>query len=146
LGDGFGALTAIWYGSYLLLVRETRKRMSTGAVMLWCSAVSTPLLLLLALALREPIWPTVAGGWAACIGLGVMHATGQGAIAWALGRLPTSLAAVVVLVQPVVAAGLGWVWLGEPVSAVQALGGLITLAGVAVAQASTRRAAGPPSP
>ncbi len=117
--------------------------MSTGAVMLWASGISAPLLLALALALHEPILPATAGGWAACVALGVMHATGQGAIAWALGRLPTSLAAVVVLVQPVVAAALGWWCLGEPVSVVQAFGGAVTLAGVAVAQASTRRAPAP---
>jgi drug/metabolite transporter (DMT)-like permease len=143
LGDALGALTAVWYGTYFLLVREARKRVSTGAVMLWCSVVSTPILLVAAWLLHEPIWPTVASGWAACIGLGVMHATGQGAIAWALGRLPTSLAAVVVLVQPVVSAALGWIWLGEPMSWPQALGGLTTLAGVAVAQASTRPGAQP---
>ena len=65
-----------------------------------------------------------------------MHATGQGAIAWALGRLPASLTSVVVLVQPVAAAGLGWVILGERVGVIQALGACVLLAGVVLAQRS----------
>jgi drug/metabolite transporter (DMT)-like permease len=78
--------------------------------MLWSTLSAIPLFLLVALVLGERLTPASAGGWAACAGLGLMHATGQGAIAWALGRLPAPTVSVVVLVQPVVAAGLGW-WL-----------------------------------
>lgn len=144
LGDALATLTAVWYGTYFLLVREARKRVSTGAVMLWCSVLGTPILLVAALLLGEPILPTQPSGWWACVGLGVMHAAGQGSIAWALGRLPTSLAAVVVLVQPPFAAALGWWMLNEPMSWGQAAGGAVTLLGVAVAQASTRRRAEAP--
>ena len=57
--------------------------------------------------------------------------TGQGAIAWALGRLPASVTSVVVLVQPVVAAVLGWILFGEVFGPGQMLGGAIALTGVA---------------
>ena len=43
-----------------------------------------------------------------------------------------------VLVQPVVAAGLGWWALGERVSLLQAVGATVTLAGVVLAQRSAR--------
>lgn len=137
-GDALSALTAVFYGGYFLCVRQARIKAGTPAVMLWSGLVSAPLLLVVAVALREPLTPATASGWAAVAGLGLMHVTGQGAIAWALGRLPTALTALVVLVQPVVAALLGWLLLGEAVTPVQALGGAVVLAGVALAQASAR--------
>lgn len=147
-GDALSTLTAVFYGGYFLFVRQARTRAGTPAVMLWSGVVSAPLLLIGALALGERLTPVGWIGWAACAGLGLMHVTGQGAIAWALGRLPTTLTALVVLVQPVVAALLGWLLLGEAVTPMQALGGAVVLAGVALAQASSRPgqgAAGSPS-
>ena len=78
------------------------------------------------------------------MGLGLMHVGGQGSIAWALGRVPTALAAMVILVQPVVAAAASWVVFHEAVGPVQALGGLLALAGVAVAQLVSRDQPPPP--
>jgi drug/metabolite transporter (DMT)-like permease len=141
LGDALSALTAVWYGAYFLAVRRARATASAAAVMLWTAVVGAPLLLLGALAMRERLVPASALGWAACAGLGLVHVSGQGAIAWALGRLPVSRAAVAVLVQPVVAAVLGWGAFGEALTGLQALGGAVALAGVALAQAGGARPA-----
>ena len=99
------------------------------------------LLLVAAVALGERIFPATAGGWAAVIGLGVMHVAGQGSIAWALGRLPAATASVVVLIQPVVAALLGWLLFSEALGPLQALGGAIALFGVVLSQAASRKSA-----
>ncbi|MFV4649391.1 EamA family transporter, partial [Mycobacterium tuberculosis] len=93
---------------------------STAAVMLGSALPGLPLLLIAAVLLKEPLFPVTLGGGLALVALGMVHATGQGSIAWALGRLPTSLAAVVVLVQPVVAALLGWLVFGEAMTPMQA--------------------------
>lgn len=146
LGDLLSAATAVWYGAYFLAVRQARAAATTTAVMLWTAMVGLAPLAAVALALKEPLWPAAAGGWAAAAGLGLMHVTGQGAIAWALGRLPASLTAVVVLVQPVVAAALGWLAFREAVTPWQAAGGVATLAGVALAQAAARPRPPPPAP
>ncbi len=143
LGDLLATLTAVWYSGYFLCVREARGRMGAWAVMFWASLISGPCLLAAALMLREPILPAVAWGWAPLVGLALMHVGGQGAIAWALGRLPATLTAVVVLVQPVVAALLGWLVFGEAVTPMQALGGAVALGGVAFAQAAARRRPAP---
>jgi drug/metabolite transporter (DMT)-like permease len=145
LGDALSIFTAFWYAAYFLAVREARKTVGASAVMFWSGMVGLPMLVIIALALHEPFFPTATMGWAACVGLGLVHVTGQGAIAWALGRVPTALASVAVLVQPVVAAALGWILFGEAITPVQGLGALLALAGVAVAQ-SAGRAAPPPEP
>lgn len=141
LGDALSTLTALWYGGYFLAVRRAREAHSATSIMFWTGTVGAPLLLLAALTLGEDLRPETVAGWAACLGLGLVHVAGQGSIAWALGRLPTALASLTVLVQPVVAALVGWLAFGERIAPVQALGAAVLLAGVVLAQASARGAA-----
>lgn len=134
LGDALSAITALWYALYFLAMGEGRKTDGASRLMFWAGLVGAPLMLAAALALGEPILPAGPAGWGACVGLGLMHVFGQGSIAWAVGRLPTATASVVVLIQPVVAAWLGWVLFREPIGPLQALGAAVTLAGVVLAQ------------
>ena len=138
LGDALSLCTALWYALYFLTMAEGRKTETTSAMMFWVGVVGAPLILIAALLLGEPIFPTSPLGWAALVGLGLMHVTGQGAIAWAMGRLPTSTASVVVLIQPIVAAWLGWILFAEPIGPLQALGAAVTLGGVVLAQWASR--------
>ena len=139
VGDALSVGTALWYALYFLAVRKARQTASAPQVMLWSSLVAAPVLFVVAAALGEPLLPTSALGWMACLGLAGVHVAGQGSIAWALGRLPTATTSLVVLVQPVVAAGLGWVLFSEAIGPVQALGGVMALSGVAIAQWSASR-------
>lgn len=146
LGNLLSAVTALFYGGYFLAVRQARLHASATRVMLWSTLAGAPLFLAAALALGEPLVPASPSGWAACAGLGLMHVTGQGAIAWALGRLPAPTVSVVVLVQPVVAAGLGWLIFAERVMPVQTLGAAVALTGVVLAQLQTKTGGDPKSP
>ena len=140
LGDLFAAVTALWYAGYFLTVKVLRGRVSAGRIMLWSTALGAPLLLGVAAALGEPLTPAAAAGWMACAGLGVVHVVGQGGVAWALGRLPAALTAVTVLIQPVVAAMLGWLLFAETMTGAQLAGAAALLAGVVLAQlASLKR-------
>lgn len=134
LGDALSASSALWYALYLVSVGRARRSMGPTRVMLASSAVGAPLLLAFALAMHERVLPAAWSGWAACIGLALMHVTGQGSIAWALGRLPTPTASMVVLIQPVVAAILGWLLLREPLGVWQTVGGVVALGGVVTSQ------------
>jgi len=134
LGDALSLTTALWYALYMLAIGEARKTEGASRLMFWSSAVGVPLTLAVALALGEDLTPATAAGWAACAGLGLMHVAGQGSIAWAMGRLPTATASVVVLVQPVVAGWLGWLLFKEHIGPLQAAGAAVTLSGVVLAQ------------
>jgi drug/metabolite transporter (DMT)-like permease len=139
LGDSLSVITAVWYAGYLLCVRRQRALQSAPEVMLWSTLVGAPAILIAALLLRERVIPTSLGGWGACIGLGAVHVTGQGCIAWALGRLPAATASVVVLIQPVLTAILGWWIFAEAMAPLQILGGAAALTGVVIAQLSAAR-------
>lgn len=139
LGDALSITTALWYALYFLSISAARRTESAPRVMLWSSLAGAPLLLAFGIAVGEPLLPATAGGWLACLGLGLVHVAGQGSIAWALGRLPPATASVTVLVQPVIAAGLGWLIFNEILGPGQAVGAAIALAGVVLAQVASRR-------
>ncbi len=139
LGDALSLSVTVWYASYFLTIQAARKTASAQRVMLWSTAVGAPIMLLVALIMGEQIIPTGPAGWAACIGLGLVHVTGQGGVAWALGKLPATITAVTILVQPVVAGLVSWWVFGETLTPVQALGGALVLAAIVLAQWSTRK-------
>lgn len=136
LGDLFSVTVALWYAAYFLSVGVARRTSGALKVTLWATAAGAPLLFGVALGLGETLAPQTAGGWAACLGLGIMHVIGQGGVAWALGRLPASVTAVTILIQPVVAGLLGWMLFGETLTPVQLAGGALVLGAVVLAQRS----------
>jgi drug/metabolite transporter (DMT)-like permease len=54
----------------------------------------------------------------------------------ALHHVPATRVTIVAMLEPVLAAIVAWVWLGEELAAVQIAGGLIVLAGILLAQTS----------
>ncbi|MCR9129552.1 MAG: DMT family transporter [Alphaproteobacteria bacterium] len=135
-GDILSVLTSFWYASYLLAVRAARRAgAATVEVMFWSTATAAPILLLVTLAFGEPILPPTALGWMPLLALGIIvHAGGQGGIAFGLGRTPAALATLIILIQPVVAACAGWILFDEALVPVQWLGTALVLAGVYAAQ------------
>jgi drug/metabolite transporter (DMT)-like permease len=137
LGDFLALTTAVFYGGYLLTVKYLRRSCSGARILAGSGVVSCALLLLFALLSRENIQISSTGGWMVLIGLALLsHLGGQGLIAYALAHLPAGFSSVGLLLQPVVAAALAWLLLKEPLSASQILGGMIILAGIAVASRS----------
>ena len=134
LGDALGAATAVWYGFYLLAVNAARRTLPAATIMLISSAAGAPILLGVALILGEPVIPASSYGWFACLGLAGVHVVGQGAIAWALGRVKASVAAVTLLVQPVVAGIAGMLLFDEMLTPLQLIAAGLALAGVCIAR------------
>jgi len=135
LGDMLGLITACFFGSYVIAVARVRDRMAASTLMLYSSAVTALLLLVATVISGENLLPASASGWSVLVALAwVSQATGQGLIAYALGHLPASFSALAILIEPLTAAILGWAWLGEALSVLQAIGGGIVLAGIMVAR------------
>ena len=134
-GDAFGAVTAMFYGAYILAIWRSRGSRSTAAVMTLSSAVSALLLFPLALAWDGPVLAQSARGWLILLGLAVIpHVAGQSLIAYSMAHLPASLSALSLLIQPVFAAAYALLILGETMGSVQMAGGAIVLAGIYLAR------------
>jgi drug/metabolite transporter (DMT)-like permease len=135
-GDALSAATAFWYGLYMLAVNSARRSVTAATVMYWSTLSGIPVMLAVALLMGESVMPASSSGRLACIGLGLVHVAGQGAIAWALGRLRATLASIVILVQPVVAAIAGAWLFDERLTTLQILSGALALAGVVIARSA----------
>ncbi|MGE3310641.1 MAG: DMT family transporter [Limisphaerales bacterium] len=134
-GDVLGLITAAFYGAYQLCVARLRRRHPSGRILFFGSLTSIPLLGFFALALDEKILPDTARGWCVLIGLAATaQVFGQGLITHGFAHLPAGYSSLVLLVQPLVAAGAAWILLSESMTGPQLLGGLILLAGIVLAR------------
>lgn len=134
-GDLLGIVTAVFYAGYLLSVKNLRGRFPTVGIMARSGLATGVVLLPVALVSRENLLPHTARGWLVLAALAlVSHVGGQSLIAFALAKLPTAVASVSLLVQPVTAAIAAAVFLHEPVVPWQVVGMALVLAGVFVAR------------
>jgi drug/metabolite transporter (DMT)-like permease len=134
-GDALSFTAALFYAGYLLSVKYLRDRFSTSTIMAWSGLISTLVLLPVTLISGESFQVANLQGWMIVIGLALIsHVGGQSLIAYALAHLPVSFSSVALLVQPVAAALLAWLLLGEAVGTWQALGGMLVLFGILVAR------------
>ncbi len=143
-GDIYGLITALFFGSYVLSVRSVRARYGAGEVMFWSGLVTALALLAVTVLAGERVLPATAPGWAVLTGLALLsHAAGQGLLAYSLGHLPAGLSSLVILIEPVAAALLGFLILNETLGPLQGLGGAIILTGIVWAQRAEGRASRP---
>jgi len=141
LGDMLALATTFWYAGYLLLIRSVRQGADVWWVMLVSSSAGALAALAVALVAREPLLPGGLREWAILAALGcIVHVCGQGAIAFGLGRLPAAVTSVLILVQPVASAALGWVLFREAVAPLGLVGAALVLAGAWGAQQQAGKA------
>lgn len=140
-GDLYGLATAFFFASYIIAVGRLRSGgFGTGRVMFASTLATAAILLPVALLTEDVFWPSSLAGIAAVVALGlVAHVGGQGLLGFALGRLPASFSSLVIFLEGVAAAGLGWIVLGERLSTLQGLGALVIIAGVVIARGRARR-------
>ncbi|MDH3235282.1 MAG: DMT family transporter [Alphaproteobacteria bacterium] len=133
-GDALATFASIFYGGYLLVITRLRARLSTPALMAASGIVTAVLLLPAALMIGERAIPLTLAGWMVLVGVALIsQASGQGLIAFALAHLPASFSSVSLLVQPIAAALLAWLILGEALGPIEAAGGVVVLAGIWIA-------------
>ena len=133
-GDLLGVCTAVFYGAYILSVSRLRQRFATPHIMHWSALSSAAVLIVFTLIADEPLHGVSMAGWAVVLGLAwLSHAGGQSAIAFALAHLPATYSSLVLILQPLFAAVLAWFLFNEVLGPLQWLGGLVVLAGIALA-------------
>jgi drug/metabolite transporter (DMT)-like permease len=119
-GDLFCLAAGILYAGYLLILQDARKTLGNWSLLAWSCCGSIPVLLAIALALGEPVWPT---DWRPIVGLFISsQLIGQGCLVYALRHFSPLVIGIALLTQPAVAAVAGWVSFGEVLSAVDLIG------------------------
>jgi drug/metabolite transporter (DMT)-like permease len=134
-GDLYGVATSFFFGGYFLAVRRARRTFGSGRTLFLSSIVTAAVLLVFALVMEDRFWPLTVYGVAALLALALIsHAGGQGLLAFALGYLPAAFSALVIFVEAIAAAALGWMILSEAIGLTQLLGALAIFAGITIAR------------
>lgn len=128
-GDLLSLAAAGFYTLYLIVVGRTRSEglgalpllalaSAAGAAALWPAA-----LLIEGRVMPDLWWPLVVLALSSQV-------FGQGLIVYAVGHLQPVVVGLCLLVQPVIAAAIGWTLFGERLGAVDMAGALLVLAGL----------------
>jgi drug/metabolite transporter (DMT)-like permease len=136
-GDAAAAGAAIFYAAYVLTIGRVRQRWSSMQVMAWSTASAGLAFALVAWMRHERFVPESSGGWLELAAFAlVAQVTGQAMIAFALQQVPPTVAAITLLIQPVLATLVAWPLFDEPVGGLQAVGAVVVLAGILLARRS----------
>ncbi|MDB5923530.1 MAG: hypothetical protein JWN13_2466 [Betaproteobacteria bacterium] len=139
LGDALGIITAMFYAAYQLTVTRARQHTSTSSIMAVSGTITALILLPLALASGERFVPLTAHGWLLLVGLALIaQAAGQSLIAYAMAHLSATFSSVGLLLQPVIAAALAWMLLGEVLTPLSIAGAMLVLLGIRIAHSADR--------
>lgn len=138
-GDLLCMLAGLFYAGYLLAVQSARRSLTSWSVLAFSTLFSAPLLLLYAGLAGEPIMPR---DWTPLIALALTsQLLGQGLMVYAIVHFPPLIVGLALLVQPAVAALIGWLAFGEHLSPVDLVGAAIIAAALVFIRAPGRNAA-----
>jgi drug/metabolite transporter (DMT)-like permease len=133
VGDGLGIVTAMFYAGYQLSVTRLRARIATSTLMAWSGLFTTIVLLPAAVIAGGQLLPVSGSGWIKLIALALIaQVAGQSLIAYAMAHLPATFSSVGLLFQPVAAAVLAWLLLGESLGWLQIAAGVTVLIGIRI--------------
>ncbi len=137
VGDGYALVTSLFFGLYMLAVSNARTRLKIGAGSLafMSAAITCGCLFVIALLFETNFMPQSFNGWLTLLSLAIVsQVLGQGLLALALGRLPATFSSLVIFLEAVGAAALGWLALNEALGPLQLFGGALVLFGIWVAR------------
>ena len=135
-GDLFCLLAGFFYSFYIILLQRARTSLGNWALLFWSSLASAPVLLGVALALGEPVWPH---RWWPLLTLALgSQVIGQGLLVYALRHFPPLIIGLSLLTQPAVAVIAGWFAFNEALSLTDGLGMAMVAGALVMARAGER--------
>lgn len=135
IGDIYGIITSLFFGLYFLAVRVGRRAHGSGELIFLSTIITCAVLLVAAIVSGNAFLPQTGTGYASLAALGIFsHAGGQGLLAVALGVLSAAFSSLVIFMEAVAAAILGWLIFNEEMGPLQLGGAVLILAGVWIAR------------
>ena len=134
VGDLLCLLAGFLYTFYILLAQKGRETLGSWSLLFWSSLAGLPVMVGVALALGEPFWPT---DWTPVVALSITsQLIGQGLLVFALRHFSPLVVGLALLTQPVVSVAVGWVWVDEGLSPLDAIGMALVAAGLVLVRGS----------
>jgi drug/metabolite transporter (DMT)-like permease len=142
IGDAMAVGGAICYAVYLLYLQRSRTSIDALTFSAISGVVASITLLVICLAIGAPLHGFSIDSWAALVALAlVTQVIGHLCVAYSLGRVPASVASVVLLAQAPITVVLAVPMLHERITVAQVAGGLLVLAGIGVVNLRSPRRA-----
>jgi drug/metabolite transporter (DMT)-like permease len=137
LGDFCALLSAVFLGTYLLMVEQLRSRFDATTILLWRCVVGSGVLLPILLITQQPLFAEIPKTWFAVIGLGIIcEGFGQRLLADSMDVLSSSFISLLLLLEPIVSAILAWFIFHEQLSPITWVGFAVILSGIYLANSS----------
>jgi drug/metabolite transporter (DMT)-like permease len=128
IGDLLCVFAGVCYTLYLVAVDRARALLGPISTLCWSVLAGAPALLIVAVVLHDPVWPRV---WWPLVAMTLCsQLIGQGLILYAVNRVSALLVGLMLLVQPIVSATIGWVIYGERLQPIDFVGALAIAAAV----------------
>jgi len=132
-GDLLALSAAVFWAAYMLTTEHVRADMDTLTFNTIAVSGSVVTLLVACVVMGVPLWGYSARSWAALLALGfISQLAAYFALVYALGHLRATVTSVSILAQVPLSAVLAAIFLGEPLSSAQMIGGIVVLAGIYV--------------
>jgi drug/metabolite transporter (DMT)-like permease len=132
-GEAMALLSSFCYAAYTLALARARRHLSAISALFWIVLSSLAFFAILAILRGDTFHGFPTKSWCSLIGLGfLVQALGWWLISWGMGRVPTHVGAVGLVMQSVTTVILGWILLHEHLLPIQGLGTLLILFGIAL--------------
>ena len=133
LGDLMAWGGALIFVPYLLLSQKVQKEVGIKQAITWIYTSAAATLWVLALIQGQGHIPTVPNAWASILGMAIIAQLGGHTVFnWSLRHFSAGQVSSALLMEPVFAAVLAWMLIGERLEPLQEIGGLILIIGVGV--------------
>jgi len=137
IGDVYALFSAVFLGTYFLIVEQLRSRFSATTILLWRCATGSVLLVLIIFFSGEQLFPTTQIAIFAVFGLGLIsEGLGQRLLADSMNVFSSSFVSLFLLLEPIVSAILAWFIFTEGLTLTTWLGFAVVLTGIYLAQTS----------
>ncbi len=135
IGDLLGVLTAVWYGSYIVIISHLRKKYNSTTIMFLSGIVTAIILLIVSILFEQSLIPQSLFTIVIIFLLGfVCQFIGQSFITYSLAYLSASLSSLCLLIQPIAATVLAYFFFQEKLTTIQFLGSALILIGIYIAR------------
>lgn len=136
-GDLFCIVAGVFYAVYFIGISRVRTALSPVPTLALSSIATTVPLLGFAVLLGERILP---GNWTPLLALAIgSQLIGQGLMVYALGRLSPLVVGIALLIQPIVAAVLGWMVFDERLQPLDLVGAALVAAALVLVRLGRAR-------
>ena len=138
IGDILAVLSAVFLGTYFLMVEQLRTHFDATTILLWRCGVGSGILIPLVFFTEDQFFPTTKVAIIAVLGLGILcEGFGQRLIAACMDQLSSSFVSLFLLLEPIVSALLAWAIFAEALGLTTWLGFAVVLTGIYLAQSSS---------